>query len=92
MIDEMLLHPYVSTKRIVLNKQFAAEIYSHKLALMTPTSFKECLQVSQLKGRSTKVALQYGVSAKTIRDIWNRKTWTDATFHLWKDELRQVND
>ena len=24
--------------------------------------------------------------AKTIRDIWNRKTWTFATRHLWVHE------
>jgi hypothetical protein len=28
---------------------------------------------------SVLVAAQYGVSSKTIRDIWNRKTWIDAT-------------
>jgi hypothetical protein len=26
---------------------------------------------------------KYGVSAKTIRDIWSGRTWTEATKHIW---------
>ena len=78
--------------RVVLNKTLAAEVYAHKLALTIPTSFKSCLQVAskKTKGESAKLALRYGVSAKTIRDVWNKKTWADATSHLWKKELYQV--
>jgi hypothetical protein len=36
--------------------------------------------------------VKYKVSAKTIRDIWNRKTWTFATYRLWKgDEMIPSN-
>jgi hypothetical protein len=31
---------------------------------------------------SELLAAQYGVSSKTIRDIWNRKTWVHATASL----------
>jgi hypothetical protein len=27
----------------------------------------------------------FNVSPKTIRDIWNRRTWATETRHLWKD-------
>ena len=30
-----------------------------------------------------KVAEEYGVSIKTIRDIWTRYSWAKATMHLW---------
>ena len=35
---------------------------------------------------SVILASQYGVSSKTIRDIWNRKTWTHATKHMFDRE------
>ena len=34
-------------------------------------------------GSCTRLALEFGVSVKTIRDIWNRETWTKATCSLW---------
>lgn len=33
--------------------------------------------------KSTEVANEYGVSPKTIRDVWNRKTWVKVTRPLW---------
>jgi hypothetical protein len=36
----------------------------------------------RLAGKSSKLAKDYGVSAKTIRDIWNGKSWTKVTGHL----------
>jgi hypothetical protein len=32
------------------------------------------------------IAPKYGVSPKTIRDIWRGRTWLHATGHLWSDE------
>ncbi len=68
--------------RVALNGQAAAEIYSCKLLLigsagLTPAS-------AFLKVRSVKLARKYGVSAKTIRDIWNKKSWTCSTVQLWE--------
>ncbi len=37
--------------------------------------------------RSTEVAERFGISAKTVRDIWNRLTWIDATQTLWNDKV-----
>jgi hypothetical protein len=72
--------------RVILNDRLAAQIYEEKLALITPTSFESCLKDSRImmKGKSAKVAAKYGVSAKTIRDIWNERTWTYATSAVWR--------
>jgi hypothetical protein len=32
---------------------------------------------------------RHGVSAKAIRDIWRRRTWTRATMHLWTPQERK---
>jgi hypothetical protein len=29
------------------------------------------------------LAVQYGITAKTVRDIWNHRTWKHATVSLW---------
>ncbi len=35
---------------------------------------------------SVLLAAQYGVSSKTIRDIWNRKSWAQTTADLFERE------
>ena len=63
-----------SAKRILTEKQ-AKEIYQIYLADFSPSSsFMEAKN-----GTSTQLASIYGVSPKTIRDIWNRRTWTSVT-------------
>ena len=37
---------------------------------------------------SVDLALRYGVSPKTIRDIWNGRSWLRVTFDLWSPEQR----
>eukprot|EP00960_Hanusia_phi_P031530 749343-Hanusia_phi.AAC.3 len=39
---------------------------------------------------STSIQLgeKYGVTAKAIRDIWNKRTWAHATESMWSDEER----
>eukprot|EP00960_Hanusia_phi_P033527 750499-Hanusia_phi.AAC.1 len=37
---------------------------------------------------STFVSAQFGVSSKTVRDIWDRRTWTEATKSLWTESER----
>ncbi len=71
--------------KVILNSRLAAEIYAEKMALVAPTSFESCLKDSRvkMKGKSVSVSAKYGVSAKTIRDIWNRRTWTNVTSALW---------
>jgi hypothetical protein len=73
-----------------MNGSLAAEIYKEKLALIiTPASSESCLKDDarvEMKGKSVQVSAKYGVSAKTVRDIWNRRTWIDATSFLWSIE------
>jgi len=71
--------------RIRLNRTKAIEIYEHKLALLRPKSFHSCFSYDQssLRGVSAKIAVKYGVSPKTVRDIWNHITWIIETQHLW---------
>ena len=72
----------------VLCSSQATEIYQHKLSLLQPSSFGACLQTaeSRMKGQSVPVAELFGVSPKTVRDIWNRRTWACATQHLWTND------
>jgi len=57
--------------RALLTEQQAVAIYSRRL------------NAAADGGRSSRVlAWQYGVSPKTIRDIWSRRTWARSTAHL----------
>jgi hypothetical protein len=72
----------------VLSDKQAIEIYRCKLRLRTPDSFKSSLQSveARSKGQSAQIASRFGVSPKTIRDIWNRRTWVHTTEHMWCEE------
>ena len=35
---------------------------------------------------SNALAAQYGITAKAVRDIWNKRTWVHATHTLWTEE------
>ena len=58
---------------IVLTKEKALQIYECR-----PSIAKD-----NKKGQSQPVSLRFDVSPKTVRDIWNRKTWPYATCSLW---------
>ncbi len=74
-----------SKNRIVLNNELAVEIYKCKLAFVAPSSSIACFQSLErrARGQSALISSRFGVSPKTIRDIWNHKTWAHATNHLW---------
>ncbi len=76
-----------STGQVLTSPQ-VIEIYKHKLRLLRPSTFESCLQssTSRIKGQSVPVASLFGVSPKTVRDIWNRRTWAYATNFLWAEE------
>eukprot|EP00960_Hanusia_phi_P033529 750499-Hanusia_phi.AAC.3 len=62
----------------VLNGDLAYKIYREKeLGAYDDASISR---------KSTEVAIKYGTSAKTVRDIWSRRTWTGATEALWTVE------
>ena len=66
------------------------EIYERKIALLSRSmSLPSGDSVSSslpIRGKSESVAKLYGVSSRTIRDIWNRQTWGITTRHLWDQE------
>jgi hypothetical protein len=76
---------YWSHLGMVLTEQNAFEIYRCKLDLTLPATFESSLQPLQLRirGQSTPVAKRFGVSPKTVRDIWSRRTWSSVTAPLW---------
>jgi hypothetical protein len=61
--------------KIMLTAQQAVQIYKQMPA--------DSLHITS---KSVAVGKQYGVSAKTIRDIWKRETWVKATRHIWSEE------
>lgn len=75
--------------RRVLDQGKAVEIYAQKIAALRPSTYKASLITSEerLRGKRKQLSKRYGVSAKTIRDVWNRKSWFGATEHLWKLEI-----
>jgi len=42
---------------------------------------------------ATRLALRFGVVPRTVRDIWNLRTWTETTRQLWSsaDVAREAN-
>jgi hypothetical protein len=71
--DEFLRsHP-----RAVLNELQAIEIYQHRRTKSNSLGSE---------GSTAFLAKKYNVSPKTIRDIWNRRTWIEHTRHLWTDD------
>ena len=68
----------------------AVEIYKLKISIMADLSSRlEAGNAGQwMRGKSIPVAVQYGVTSRAIRDIWNRKTWAYASKHLWAEELK----
>jgi hypothetical protein len=60
--------------KIMLTAQQAVQIYKQMPA--------DSLHITS---KSVIVGKQYGVSAKTIRDIWKRETWVKATRHVWSE-------
>ena len=61
-------HPFV----VILNAVQARSIY------MLRSTASASPEMQSVAGKSTIVAELYRVSPKTIRDIWNRKTWTQV--------------
>ena len=77
-------HKIRSPKRILTDEQ-AKEIYQIYLAEFSPSSSTSML-VKRKSSTSTKLAAMYGVSPKTIRDVWNGRTWVSATSMLVNKE------
>jgi hypothetical protein len=80
---------------VILNEELAVEIYKCKLALrISSGQSPRCFDADEKRrGKSVPVSSQFNVSPKTIRDIWSRRTWAHATYHLWfeEEEVGNVN-
>lgn len=75
----------------MLAKEQVEAIYMIKISTIAEYSrrHKHCAIDAVMRGKSGPLASKYGVSPRTIRDIWNRKTWGYATEHLWSLEQEQ---
>ena len=67
--------------RAILSKKQAVEIFLLRSIGNTSPRSDACLY-----GRSSAVACKYRISPKAVRDIWNRRTWTVETRHLWIED------
>ena len=77
----------VKPQRYTLDVNQARAIYRLMFLASTSSSALDA-QVSS----SVLIAAQYGVSSKTVRDIWNRKTWISATAQLDEQERASSDD
>jgi hypothetical protein len=59
----------MARKRVVLNPDAV-----HEIRALAP-SFAQIMQRGFKSQLSRELAQHYGVNAKTIRDIWNRRSW-----------------
>jgi hypothetical protein len=66
----------LNKSRSSLQEKHVVEIFQHKIRNSSASS----LQAHKISASS--VAQMYGVSEKTIRDIWNGRTWKEETWHL----------
>lgn len=89
-IDSMTEHTSTASTRIgtVLTEELAIEIYKCKLAFNAPSNYAECFQSAEIRkrGKSVPVSVKFGISPKTVRDIWSHRTWAYATYPLWPDD------
>ena len=67
--------------RAILTVEQAIEIYH--LRLKSDTAQSAGRGAAPTPGRTQAVAEHFGVSPKTVRDIWNRRSWANETRHLW---------
>ena len=72
------------TQRKMLTAADAVKIY--ELMLSWKADLSKGIHTKSLRGKSLPVSKLFGVSSRTVRDIWNRQTWTIATNHLWSCE------
>ena len=82
--------PSNARQRIVLTVSQARDIYALNYLASNVASTPNLL--GQEVSNSVLLAAQYGVSPKTIRDIWNRKSWAQTTADLFEsDKSHTIN-
>lgn len=75
----------------VLTEELAIEIYKCKLELISPSSSASCFLTAddRKRGKSVPVSAKFGISPKTVRDIWTHRTWAYATFPFWSSDYEE---
>ena len=90
----------------MLNQIQVSEIYQAKIAFLSAKISLQPFKQSQslrslIRGHSTEIqqiSKRFKITSRTVRDIWNRRTWACATKDLWPEEyqfdviLPQEND
>ncbi len=69
---------YASPFLVILTAEQARAIYR----LRSASTAEGGTHAKSVAGKSSLVAEMFGVSPKTIRDVWNRKTWTQVSHGL----------
>ena len=72
--------------RSLLSEKDAIEIYQYRKAAVNSSAMRDAC----LHGKSSAVAEKYKISPKTVRDIWNRRTWIQETRHLWSEDEKPM--
>ena len=72
----------------MLDEQQVVAIYMAKLALRAHCwdDASDENMIKGIKGQSVPFSVMYGVTSRTIRDIWNHQSWAYATRHLWDSD------
>ena len=66
---------------------YRAKISVHNKFLTSNQNHDSYAAGNIMRGRSNFYSRLYGVSTRTIRDVWNRKTWAHVTQSMWCEEL-----
>ena len=74
--------------RALLTELQAIEIY--KLRKAKQKCVVRTVDNARITVSAADLAKKFNVSPKTIRDIWNRRTWTQETRHLWTEDERPL--
>ena len=72
--------------RALLSEKEAIEIYQYRKAAANSSAMRD----ARLHGKSSAVGKKYNISPKAVRDIWNRRTWTQETRHLWSEDEKPM--
>jgi hypothetical protein len=62
-----------------------------KLSVVQVLSIFQAKNPSLVHSSAAKLAIRYGVSEKTIRDIWTGRTWSRETYHKGAARFPQCN-
>uniref|UniRef100_A0A6U6C969 Uncharacterized protein n=1 Tax=Guillardia theta TaxID=55529 RepID=A0A6U6C969_GUITH len=68
-------------KKAILTPVMALEIYSYRN-----------VDTENKTAESCEVANKYGISSKSVRDIWDRRTWARITRQMWTRQEKEDYD